>query len=74
MACSIDEGTLSDIDIRNQAEKLVKDIDEIIKCLETTHINSRIAVIIGLIFAGIGIGEGHRSHTLCNRSHALWKR
>ena len=67
MACSIDEGTLSDIDIRNQAEKLVKDIDEIIKCLETTHKNSSIARIIGYTLSEIGTGKSHRSHT-------LWKR
>lgn len=74
MAFGIDLGTQSDISIRNRAKQLVKDIDEIIKCLETTHMNSSVVGIIGLTFAGIGTGEVHWSHTLCNRSHTLWKR
>ena len=68
------EGTLNDRDIENLAKQLVKDINEIIKCLETIHKNSSIARIIGDTLAGIGTGEGHRSHTLWNRSHTLWKR
>ena len=66
MACGT-EGTLSDRDIENLAKQLVKDIDEIIKCLEKTHRNCSIARIIGYTLAGTGTGKSHRSHT-------LWKR